>query len=141
MNLTNGEIRGRILPALEELGKFKPESDQFALALKLRRILRSLRQHAEDVGELERGLAMQFGPKDEEGRLIFENGRVKFKTPKEETAFSDARRILMDTEFEYQGETLTVEEIQKLPVTVGMLADLGDLLCEDQMGKESGEAE
>ncbi len=128
MKLRNGSIINQVLPALELLGR---KEMPVLSALKVRKMLRLLREHARDLQGLRNELLQRWGKKDEDGKLIILKNQASFATGEDSLAFAAAVNEMYSGEWEYPGETLTVDDLGNIKVGGAILADLCELLCVD----------
>lgn len=135
MKVTNGELINRILPAVEKVGREGPPKVPVLAVLKVRKILRSLREHVRDVVETRNEFLDKFGLKDKDGKLVMIGVEVQFAEGNR-AKFIEAQRTLYSGEFDYVGPTITLKDLGKMEITGGLLADLGDLFCEDEKEPE-----
>ena len=135
MKSKNGELLDAILPAVEKLGEARPPEVSVATMLKVRRILRKLREGAADVSAIRNDFLNQWGKKDEEGKLVLVGETVQF-APGDRARFLMAQKELYASEWDYEGPTLTLEDLGEFPFTGGFLADLGDVFEDEALAEE-----
>lgn len=143
MLIRNGDVLLYVLPAVEMLSKEGLPTLPVLTMLKLRKMLRALRRHAQDLGETRNEFLEQWAEKDEDGKLITVSRlgedrdgnptritEVKF-VDNNRAGFVAAQAELYAGEWEYEGPTLTLGDLGEFPLTGGLLADLGELFCDD----------
>ena len=130
MKIRNGEIINRILPVVEKIGGEGPPKLPVLTVLKVRKMLRVLRPHVQDLMETRNDFLQQWGQKDDNGQLVMVGQEVKFPEG-HRVKFIAAEAQLYSAEWEYPGPTVTLADLGKMQITGGLLADLGDLFCTD----------
>ena len=130
MKIKNGDVLITILPAVETLGKGGPPKLPVLTVLKVRKMLRALRQHVQDLAEIRNELLDRWGKKGEDGKLLLVGSEVQFADG-DRAKFVVAQAELYAGEWNYEGPTLTLEDLGEFPFTGGLLADLGELFCDD----------
>ena len=129
--------------AAQALGELASQRVPFALALKMRRVSRALRERLADVEAERMKLIEEHGKRDAAGELVRENvsadGQHWTHPMEDGAAFATDYQALMAETFACEG--FSVEELEALgEVTARQLEALGGLLIEDPDGGE-GEGE
>lgn len=137
--ITNGEA----LSAAQALQELAGQRVPFALALKMRRVSRALRERLADVEAERLKLIEEHGKRDAAGELVRENvsadGQHWTHPMEDGAAFAADYQALMAETFACEG--FSVDELAGLQeVTAAQLDALGGLLIEDPDGGE-GEGE
>ncbi len=128
--LTNAEA----LSALGALQELAGQRVPFALALKMRRVLRRLREQAEDVEAERQKLIERYGERDEAGALVRRDvspdGQRWTYPLADAEGFTREYSALLAITLECEG--FTVDELAGLKeVTAAQLEALGGLLVEE----------
>lgn len=130
MKLKNGAMITEILPIVEKIGREGLSALPVLTMLKVRKILRLLRPHVQDLVGVRNDLLQQWGQKDDNGKLVMVGNEILF--PEGHRAkFIVAQDELYAGDWDYAGPTVTLSDLGKMEITGGLLADLGDLFCED----------
>jgi hypothetical protein len=98
-------------------------------AMKVRRIVRALVPHLQDVEAERRKLASRYAKKDAEGKPLTENNQYIFANDEDRETFVTQVNELMDLEWE-PPERLTVSELGDREVRPRILINLGEVLEE-----------
>jgi len=129
VKITNREAQ-RAIMALSELAGMDL---RFDLALKIRKSMRELEAHLQDVEEERKKLVLKYAERDDAGKLVqpplSPDGTIQY-TIADRDAFSEEFNALMSVTFEATVD-FTVAEFKTLgKVKPSILVNLGDLLLD-----------
>ena len=113
--------------ALSELADM---SLPMATAMKVRRIVRALVPHLQDVEAERSKLVERHARKDAEGHVVTENGQWAFDSVEDREAFVAQANELMDLEWE-PPERIATLELEGREVRARVLIGLGEVLEEE----------
>lgn len=129
MKIKNGAVLMTVLPALETLGR---KETPILTALKIRKMVKLLRDHAQIVSETRNEFLDRFGKKGENGKLLVVGTAVQFADG-DQAKFVVAQNELYEGEWDYTGQTITVADLGQMKVSGTLLADLGELFREAEV--------
>lgn len=103
---------GQIEPVAAACNAALAQASTFGVRLKLREVLRSLAQHAQDFDTERQALVEKYAEKDEAGKPVVTNDQVQFGEHKDEV---DRKwRELVETSVTVQHK-LTLDDVANLP--------------------------
>jgi len=100
-------------------------------ALKVRKLLTELAAHLRDVEDVRAERLRGLAEKDNDGRMVTDNGKAVFETQEAANEFATYYQELMDAEQGYS-VTLTVADLGDIQIKPEILMALGPLLIEDE---------
>jgi len=113
----------------QALGELINEKLPIATALKIRKIIRELTPHLEDMEAEKRKIINSYVPLDETGAPSNKNNQYVFDTEENKERFLSEMTELMNLEWE-SPEHLTIEELGSITITPATLLGLGDLFID-----------